>query len=271
MDILTYAIDRIKAKIPRDILRLAYVGKQEWNKAPKNLDEEIRFKTIQSRVIVDTSLVGGDTVYIDISGLQPIYKDEYNYVFEVPPEKLQGRQILSVLCVNYHMYNMGTSNFFLSAGTALPKSVNDINMASHRAMDSRGMIPIISNSEIELVGQNTIMVKNHFFQARVVQLKCILYNDERLSNLNIRAAISFSELCTLACKSYIYNTLVVSLDKGRLEHGQELGIIKSVIESYSDAEQMYMEYLEQKWAAVGIINDRVTYEDLLRLQIDPSM
>lgn len=271
MDIINKAIQEIQYSIPREVLRLAYMDRGDWRKAPVSLDEQIRRKTIQSRVLVDANIVGGDTIYVDLKGIQPMHIDKYNYVFEIPPDRINNRTILTALSVNYMAYNAVMNTYLPGTSVSTPNQINDVSSAAHRAMDSRGNIPIVSNAECVVVGHNTVMIRNHLITASVVQLKCIVTNDERLSNLSIRSAHAFAKLCILAVKSYIYNELVVALDQGHLKFGQEIGVIKSYIEGLSDAEENYQTYLHEEWSGVATINNRLAYEDLLRIQISPSL
>jgi len=271
MDLINKAINEILFRIPREILKLAYMDRQDFRAAPISLEEQIRRKTIMARVIVDTNIVGGDTILVDLHGIEPKKLDQWNYIFEVPAEKVNYRTILTVLSVNYMAYNSVANNYLPGTSASTPNHINDISSAAHRAMDSRGNIPIVSNSECLVVGHNTIMVKNHLITARVVQARCIVTNDERLSNISIRNAPAFSKLCEYAVKSYIYNELLIALDRGYLERGQELGVIKSYIDGLSDAEENYQTFLREEWGAVNTINDRLTYEDLIRIQLSTSL
>lgn len=270
MDLISKAIAEAKYRIPREILKLAYM-EQQWGAAPVNLDEMIRRKTIHARVLVDVDIVGGETILVDLKGLNPQMVDQYNYIFDIPPERLNYRTILTALSVNYMAYNSVTNNYMPGTSSSTPNYINDVSSAAHRAMDSRANIPIVSNAQCTVVGHNTVMIRNHMVTAAVVQLRCIVTNDERLNNLSIRNAPAFSKLCELAIKSFIYNELLVKLDKGYLERGQELGVIKTYVDGLADAEDMYQTFLKEQWGAVGIINDRLTYEDLMYLQIDPSI
>lgn len=271
MDIIQKAIDEIKFRIPREILKLAYMEKRTWSEAPVSLDEMIRRKTIHARVIVDTNIAGGDTVIIDLKGLTPYQMDVYNYVFEIPGSLVNFRTIMAALSINYMTYTASMNTALQNMTSGTPNGINSMSSAAHRAMDSRSNIPIISNAECYVVGHNTVLVRNHLITAGSMQLRCVLANDENLNNLSIRLAPQFSQLCTLAAKSFIYNELLVKLDKGYLERGQELGIIKTYIDGLSDAEEMYQTYLREEWGVVGIINDRLTHEDLIKLQIDPGI
>lgn len=271
MDLISKAIDEIKFRIPRDVLQLAYIGKTDFHTAPISLEERIRRTTINARVIVDTNIVSGETVLVDLSDLQPHQEDNYNYVFEIPPARLNYRPILSPLSVNYMAYNNVMNSYIPGTTASYPVGTNDITSAAHRAMDSRSNIPIVSNSEVVAVGPFTIMVRNHLITASVRQLRCVVCHEDRLSNISIRNAPVFSRLCELAVKSYIHNELLIKLDRGYLSGGQELGSLKAYVEGLADAEQMYQDCLHDEWAAITVMNDRVTYEDLLRIQIDPGM
>ena len=271
MDLINKAVTEIKYRIPREILKLAYMDKQDFRQAPISLDEQIRRKTIMARVLVDANIVGGETILIDLKGLTPKQIDEYNYIFEIPPARTNHRTILSALSVAYMAYNSVTNNYLPGTSAATPNYINDVSNAAHRAMDSRSNIPIVSNAECLVVGHNTVMVRNHLITASVVQLKCVVCNDERLSNISIRSAPQFSKLCELAVKSYIYNEMIVKLDRGYLDRGQELGVIKSYIDGLSDAEENYQTYLREEWGVVATVNDRLVFEDLLRIQISPSL
>lgn len=271
MDLITKAIDELKFRIPREILKMAYSEKKDFREAPISLDEQIRRKTIMARVLVDANIVGGETVYIDLKGLTPLQIDQYNYVFEIPPSRTNHRTILSALNVAYMAYNSVANNYLPGTSASTPNFINDVGSAAHRAMDSRSNIPNVSNAECVVVGHNTIMVRNHLVTSSVVQLKCVVCNDERLSNISIRSAPAFSKLCELAVKSYIYNELLIKIDRGFLDRGQELGVVKSYIDGLSDAEENYQTYLREEWGVVATVNDRLVFEDLLRIQLSPSI
>ncbi len=270
MDLIAKSLAELRFRIPNEILKMAY-QENVFGMAPISLDEQIRRKTIQARVIVDTNIAGGETILVDLNGLQPQMVDRYNYIFDIPGERVNYRTILTALSVNYMAYNSVMNNYMPGTSSSTPNYINDVSSAAHRAMDSRSNIPIVSNAECTVVGHNTIMIRNHLVTAAVVQLRCVVCNDERLNNISIRNAPEFSKLCELAVKSYIYNTLLVKLDKGYLERGQELGVIKSYVDGLADAEENYQTYLRETWGAVGIMNDRLTYENLLHIQMDPGL
>lgn len=272
MDLITKAIDEAKFTIPREVLKLAYIGKQDWRAAPISLDEQIRYKTIVSRVLVDASIVGGQTVEIPLAGLSPVYNDENNYVFEIPSDRTNGRTIISALSVSYVSY-MNSVGGLATAGIAnnMNGYANDMTSAARKAMDSRSSIPNVATSECIVVGHNTVMVRNMVRTSSVQSLRCVLANDERLANFSVRSSLDFSRLCGWAIKSYIYNELIIRLDRGFLEGGKELGSIKSYVDGLADAEENYQTFLEEKWGGISMMNDRLAYADLIKMQIDPGI
>lgn len=276
MDLIQKSVDEVKFTVPREILKLAYIGKFHYLeanqlRAPVSLDEQIRRKTIEARVLVDANIMGGETIIIDLTGLPAQQIDQYNYIFEIPPALVNYRTIITALSVNYMAYNSVNNNYLPGTAATTPNYINDISSAGHRAMDSRGNIPIVSNAEVIVTGHNTLMVRNHLITSQVVQARVVVTNDQNLSNISIRNAPVFSKLVKLAVKSYIYNELVIKMDKGYLERGQELGVVKSLVDSYADAEEMYQTVLREEWGVVATISNRLSYEDLLKLQINPAL
>lgn len=271
MDLISKAVADIKRAIPRAMLKLAYGDRYMYQVKNLDLDEQIKRKTIYGRVIPDVDIIGGETIYIDLKGLSPVMVDEHNYYYEIPPERLNYRTILTPLCVNYLAYSSAINT--LSPGLAYNSSLrsNDMASAAARAMDSNSNIPVVSNPECQNAGHNVVLIRNHIMTAAATHLKCVVTNDKDLQNIDIRSSPQFSKLCVLAAKAFIYIELFDVLEQGRIEQGHELGMIKSYWEGLSDAEQNYLDYRDNVWAEVSTMNDRLLYEDFLRAQIDSSI
>ena len=80
-------------------------------------------------------------------------------------------------------------------------------------------------------------------------------NDTEMTNLNPRSFRAFAKLVEYAVKSYIYNELVVTMDIGELYAGNQLGRFKEIVDSYEEAEEMYMTHLNEVMGKVLILND----------------
>lgn len=271
MNLINKAITEIKFRIPAEILKLAYQDDAPYARAPISIDEKIRRKTIAARVLVDANLVGGDTVLIPLNKMKVVFSDEFNLHYEIPGEVINNRTILSVLSVSYTTYNAAVGNYSPNAGNISPTTSNDLTSAARRAMDAHSSIPVVSSADVEVIGQNTVMLKRHLITSMPAQLRCVVANDDELGNISIRSSADFSKLCELAVKSYIYNTLLIKLDAAFLNRGREMTSIKTYVDGLADAEENYQTYLREHWSGVATMNDRLSYEDLLTIQMDPRI
>lgn len=274
MSAIQTAINVIKYNIPDQILRLAFMPRVDnFNYTPLSLDSYIRDKVIAKKVLVDCNIVGGSIALLPLNGLKPIYADPFTTVFRIPIAMTQGRQIMSALSVSYYPFTI-TGNMTSSTGlytTAMYNNTSNVTAAAQRISDSVSNIPAISCANVELIEPNTIAVRDMYRMAYTQMLRCILENDPNLNNLNPRSWQKFGKLCTLACKSYIYNNLVVEVDKAYLAGGQELGSIKDIIDRYEDAEEKYVEMLETQFKKILFMNDMQSYNRLLKIMINPAL
>lgn len=239
--------------------------------APVSLDEQILNKVIRQRVLYDCNIVGGQTIIVSLENLRPTYVDTYTLIFEIPAELLMHRSLISVLSIGYLPYASSYNSLGVGMGTVNPGSMSDLMSAAQRVGDSMSDIPPISNASVELIGYNTILVRDQLRVTNAYQLRCVVGNEENMNNINPRSFLNFCQLCTFAVKSYIYNNLIVKIDNAYLTGGQELGSIKQLVESYSDAEENYMTYLREVWQAVAYMNNDIDHDRFIRLQISPGL
>lgn len=275
MNILRKAVDDIKATIPSEVLRMAYdevyYTGGYFQYSPRSIDDLILEQTIRARVLVDTNIVGGDEIVIKAAGISPKIIDENNMLYEIPAERIGHRTIMTVLSADYFQLNSLPGSPYTGAPSVTPNAGSELTMSGHKAMDSRSSIPIIGTHECVVVGHNNIMVRNHLRGARIQQFRVVVSNDKDLQNIHFRSALMFSKLCRFAVKSFIYNTLLIKLDRGAIDRGHEIGAIKNYVESCSDSEENYQTYLEEVWQGVTTFNNNEAYEDLLKIQISPSI
>lgn len=273
MNIINKCLSELSYRIPPQLLQQAF--KEDvvnWRQAPISLNEKISNKVIRPRVLVDTNLVGGQVVVIPLAGITPRYVDNYMIVYEVPEELCNYRTIMSVLSIGYLPYSGSFNGMSQGMGIVNTNSMSDLMSAAQRVGDSHANIPSISNASVELIGQNTVMIRDQLRMTNAYQLRCVIGNEENLNNIQPRSIPTIARLVELAVKSYIYNTMIIKVDQAYLTGGQELGAMKNIIEGYSDAEQMYQDYLKEVVASVMFMNNSVTaYERLIKLQVSPSL
>ena len=271
MNPITKAVDEIKFSIPFEVLREAFKETSTWRQTPLSLDEQILTKVIRPRVIVDTNLVGGEPVMVSLEGIPSVYINNFTSIYEIPADKVNNRTIVSVLSVGYLPYTMAYTNNGLGYGAVSPQTMNDTLMAGQKVMDSFSSVPPVSNARAEIIAHNTIAISDQYRVTAAYVLRCILANDENMNNLSPRSYLVFANLCVLAVKAYIYNTLNLRLGTAYLQGGQSLDEFKQVVESYSDANEMYSEALKNTWQAVNFMNSTENYSRFVRLMVSPGI
>lgn len=266
MNCITKSLNEISYRIPKEILREVFTDKSyRWRDAPISIDEQITNKVIRPRVLIDCNLVGGTEAFIPVQGLEFEMIDNFTTVYHIPKERTQGRSIMSVLSVSFTSHAFGQAAGGLSGIN--PNSVTPTLSAGMAMMDSFSPIPLTSTARVQLIAENTIMVKDTSPVISSAYIRCILANDDNMNHIQLRAIPPFCRLVELAVKSYIYNESIIKLDMARLSGGQDLGKYKEIVESYSDSEEMYTEYLMKTWSAIALFNDRESFTRLLKLGI----
>ncbi len=273
MDLITKAVKDVMYNIPRELLRVAYMEDRvsPYIQSPRSLEEAIREKTIIPRVVADTDLIGGQTIYVPLAGITPKIMDDDNFIFEIPAERTGNRKIISVLAVNYFRSENIPAYQNSSAPMVAPMLGSELSMSAQRAMNSRGSIPLISTAECIVVGHNVVMIRNHLRTAAMTQLKCRVENDQNLANLPLTVFPIFSKLCIFAVKAYIYNELIIKIDAGVIHRGHQLGVFKNTVESYADANENYATCRDEEWGAVTVMADAPVFAELIKTMLDPSI
>lgn len=247
------AISDVKRKIPRQILEAAFVEKRGFGpisrRTPVSIDYRIREEVIQSRVLEDVNLMGGKLTVVPLANVRPEYLPLNRTVWRVPMDLTENKRITRVLSIT------------MSTGASVPMNTLYNNAASSYVdaagglLDAHKPIPNVSDGLVQLIGENTVMAQALYPPALSLYLRCMLENDEELNNLPTTAYHSFTQLVEYAVKSYVYNELIIDVDAARLVGGQELGAFLNILEGYSDAEELYTEFLRTKWAKVALLSD----------------
>lgn len=263
MSVISKALADIKFRIPREILNIVFIKRlQQWRYNPDSIDNQIMNEVIRPRVLVDCNLVGGIEVYIPFVGIPVERTNEYTAVYRFPKDRTQGKTINSVLSVSL----TDPTRLAASAVTATCQATPAMLMAQS-VLDAVSTIPITSTAYVQLIGENTVMVRDSLIIPANAYLRCILANDEQLSHIQLRSYPAFSKLIEFAVKAFIYNSYIIELDIGELQGGHNLGKIKEVIESYSDAEENYQDWLLNVIQKVSYMNDKESFTRLLKLMI----
>lgn len=268
MNILTKALDTIKFSVPPEVLRVVFKDDiSNWRQAPVSIDTMIMNKVIKPRVLVDADLVGGTQVIIPLDGLTPTYMDQYTFLYTIPLERTNGREIVSVLSVGYMPYfgNLGFNG--INSSLPMTGSGNDFAQAGQQLMDSHSTMPSVSTASAELVDYNRVLVRDSQRITGMYTLRCMIANADNLSNISPRSYPAFAKLCLLAVKAYIYNNMFIRMDQAYLSGGQELGAFKNYVDGLADSEEQYNTFIRETWQSVAFHNDQASLERFVRSQI----
>ncbi len=259
------ALQMIRYKIPKEILNETFMNNEDtYQGTDISLDERIKNIVIRSRVNVDADLVGGNLIFLYIGDLFTEYVNPYTAIVRIPKSKTGGKTIISVLSV-YNILEVGMA----TPGAANPFIENNLVLAGNAMMNSMASAPAIISAYLELIGENTVLIRQNTTLTNMNFVRCVLANNEDMSNLQIRSINFYVELVILAVKSYIYNYWAVKINMGYLVGGKELGTFKDVIETYADAEQQYQDYLNNTWGAVQFLNSNETTVEFIRSLVGP--
>lgn len=263
MSPISNALDHIKFKIPREILELVF-DNREWlnKKLAISIDEQIKAKVLYPRVMANCNLMGGRETRVDLTNVPMQQTNDYTYVVRIPKTLTQNSSIVSVRNLTfadpYSISNFGVAN--------LQNNSQLLNMGM-ALVDQHGTIPNASAGHCQIIGDNVVMISEMYLVPSNCYMRVILENDTNMSHLQLRSYMHFAKGCELAVKSYIYNNHIIKLDMGELRGGQTIGAIKTKIEEFADAEELYMEWLMKDWPAISAMNDNETWERMVRSRV----
>lgn len=260
------AIATIKRKIPPEILRFSFQPHYQYlANTPTSIDHEIEHQVLRPRVLMDCDLVGGTEETIRTNRMRIERTPDSYSILYVPKEITSGRTITQALFLSYISAGAGIDSMGIHGFN--PCSLTPMSSLAAGLMTTHAPQGVAGTSRLEVIGENVILVKENLIVPSSGSLRCILSNDPELNNLSVRSYVMFCELATLATKAHIYNTNIVKIDEGVAHFGKNIGAFRQVIESYSDAEEMYIEMLRKKWQKIAFMNDRDSMSRFIRSQV----
>lgn len=250
MNALQEAVSRVRHVVPLQILEDAFIDPRHRGFGlPVSLDEQILNKVIRSRVMADCSLIGGTEITVPLDGLKT---DSYDAgrlsVYIIPKSHTQGRNIINPLNIQF-------SRIAGAAASGAQFQSSQMLQTARGMLSSNQPPPITSTARVRLIAENTILVENSGIIQPNSFLRCIVEHDENLSGIQPSSFHTFFQLVEYAVKAYIYNKLILNIGQARLSGGQELGVYRDIVDSYSDANELYTEFLRENWAETSLLND----------------
>ena len=230
------ALTTITNEIPPDVLIYAF-SQRTAEEATWSVQQMVLDKVIQDRVLKDLNVHGGKLKHIV---LLPKYRehlrmdvhDAYMHtgpfsLYRIPPEEREG----------------------------LP----NLNTLGQAVLDSHTFASSPPKPNVELLSGDLVKLWPAQHSIIIWVMSCSIAYDKDFTNLNNSSLETFEELCLEATKAWIYNQTIITLDRGYVEAGYEIGELKRTIDTYSDSRQRYRELRDQMAGAMGLDPVR-TYE-----------
>lgn len=245
---LDHAIMVTCRSIPPQILELGVKTANKKFHESNNVVEWICNHIINAIVLKDVNLVAGQikTIVLRPQWLEHLPSDHDGYVgddgpntvYRIPPEARDYKPISQVLTCQfpYTTYqSSGIANADVASGgfslvDQVEQVINSYNLATPR---NHPLVTLMSGDLIRLTPSQ--------YTRQFWLLTCRINYDETFNNLHDASIPILSNMVMLATKQWLWNNLVVDIDKAAMMTGVEIGTIRSIIEEYKDAGQLYEE------------------------------
>lgn len=270
MSITAYSLDQVKFEIPAEVLQEAFMPRRydparreryRDNQLGVSVDSNIRKEVIEGRVAIDVNLCSGVETVISLGSLTPERIDAWNLIYRIPDKLTGGRSITAVYSVNYGI------GYHTQAGIGSMHRGSSITDATAAVMMASSPIPDTSSPYVALVGDNTILINDAQAISQTLWLRCMLTHEPNFANIKPAYYRKFAEMVVLATKAMVYNKLVIALDEGQIKAGSNIGRFREIVDNYADANQLYKEFLHDKWRVSSTMNDVEKYRSILKMSV----
>lgn len=261
-DPLTAAVENLRFVIPTKVLQIVFLKRlNRYQSNAYSLNERIMMDVIRPRVLQDCSISYGTQAIIPLDAATITHTDAYSTVYSIPKELTQGRSIMSALNVGFGLAG------YSAYGGGYQYMPNDLMNAANAMSNAHASMPITTTSNVQLIADNTILVRDTLRIQGGLYLRCVLENDERLTHLHHKAIPVLKELIKFAVQAYIYNAYLIEMAEAELIGGQELGVFKSIVEGYSDAEELYQTTLREKYSIAAFTSDQESMRRYIKTMV----
>lgn len=252
MNALSYSIQQIIGmEISREILEFAFPADQY---SITTLEERMVTKCIRPYILTDMNILGGMTMYVDLRDCEFLTSANFDteYIVRVPKAITNNKSIISA---NYVMVNWNNRPW-------VKPCTPTVMLDGIKMLDAVDAPPMITSAKVEVVGENLIYIANMGSWRQAASIQVTIGNNANLENVQAPYFMHVKDLITVGLKRWIYNNTIVTLDKGYILKGHELGIVKDIIDGYNDLEETYKEKL-RNWIAISKMNDTRFMHDYL--------
>ena len=227
--------------------------------------EEVIYREVYLNIfLLDLQgISGGEEMTIDVSNLE--FKPMLNnyYIVKIPKFMTNNKTIIDALSLTFGipagMFGLGLGGGNPITPVMWQGNVNANVEAANRLIGSVDTVPMMGTSRLRVVGENIIRIGETIPRFDNLWLRCNVAYDENLQNLNSTSIETLFRAFCFLLKSVIYNEKIVTMDKGVLHMGMDLGAIKNIIDGYSDAGETYADLLKTEIRSLLIISDPDKY------------
>ena len=256
-------------KIPPEIIDISFRNLREQSRT--TTDAVIRQYIIEDIVLVNCNLYAGKKkkiiLYQDMGKrinddtFQAAMSGSYG-VYTVPPEAREFRSINAVLDIAYPttMALYGSFPNEVSLGRSVANSVDEALSSFTRTPAFLTPTPMLIDGDAGII-QLSPPAAIHIDWV----LSCMLSYDKEFTNLSLNMFNSLKKMVEHATKAFIYNSMSVKINQGYLQGGLQLESIKSIIESYADANEKFGESLDKFRGAATFSPE--TFRDMMSLMV----
>jgi len=242
MNNIAYIIHNIQREIPHEVLIMTFANQAMLGAITPSTEHLIRDTIIDKWVLKDTDMLGGIETVVDLS--TSVFNGVVGgMIVNIHPQLTAGRKITSVLSIGYGSginYNGGAT---IASAAIGPDKLND--------------------ARVQLVGPNVIFIEGGSY-VNCTHLRCVLENNTDYNNISARLMPMLSDLCILATKAHVYNTLIIKMSTAVVIQGIDMAKILDVVSGYADSITMYKETL-LKFIKANLMNDKVSHNRIIRM------
>lgn len=247
------ALIRINSTIPAEILQHAFRVRDPWERNLP-LEQVVIKRVIHYRVLKDINVFGGKATEIV---LQPEYLEKIEMtnddavsrtgpfsLYRIPPAARENAPIVEVHALNY------SGNYSSFMPNQVWRGASSAPAAAEAVLDSHTFASSPPKPQVQLLSGDLVKLTPSQHATVPWVMYCRIAYDPEFTNLNTTAMETFSKVCEHAVKAYIYNKLVIEINRAFLEHGVDLGVFKEIIDRYADSEERYNELISEMNGAV---------------------
>lgn len=239
---------KIFTEIPEEIIELAFKKRKTFER-DYTLDQMVTTYIIHNRVLKMLNLFGGKIKQIF---LLPQYMEKLHRelldaaaatspfaIYRIPPEVREDLDIIDVLDVQF----ISQVNLNLQASPFINHS-NSMGSFGHAILDSNTGENMYSTSNVEVLNGNLIRLTPPPYALYNYVVTVRLEHDKEFTNLSNNVIDTLADYAVACTKMFIYNKLIVALDKAYVEAGNEISAVKMIVDTYADAAQRCKELEE---------------------------